>query len=700
LKPDPQKEKVLGNLFLIIEITLRNELAEKISEIILEVLQREYYKDPIKPADYVVIEHFEKALNKTNQALSTLASEGYVDWIDKTHIAIAAIKNNKIHFTHTGQVKVFLLRNQNLTHINQGPPEKPPTPIKTFTNITSGTLIDKDKLLLATPELFNYLPENEIKNALLNKIPLDTIKKIKELISSKDSTISVSAIAIDIVKEASSEKHSKSLPAFPKKIGQQKEKGLDINYPSLTLENPEASSETRDKETKIASSLKNNQTEKNSVPLVNKATNSFRLLFQKIKRRTSMEYQRPHHFRSAGKSMPKSIGYAALNLTKKILQALLIRFNNLPGSSKVLFVSSLVLTVLFIGSVLIIAQKKKEIRELNQHEILLEKALQKEKEASNALIYHDNERAKKLLLEAKEEAEKLIAAEILQAEAENLLEKIKAQLDKAEGITRIEDPIVLTELENKSIDKIVGLKETIYTFDKNTNLIYELDEENKKLATISEESSNLGYFKLAAINDLKDSMIFLTEAPSFAEFNLINKSIENLDVDIFNQDQETKDLSVYGDRLYRLVPEAKQIFKHTRTITGFSKGVEWVTSNTDDLENAQSIAIDGFIYVLKSDGKIFKYLRGTKKDFSVETPQEPVDSPSKIFTSEEIENLYVVDPNKKRVLVFNKNTGSLTAQFYSDHFDNLKDIYVNKGEKKMYILNGDKILGIVIDLKD
>ena len=103
--------------------------------------------------------------------------------------------------------------------------------------------------------------------------------------------------------------------------------------------------------------------------------------------------------------------------------------------------------------------------------------------------------------------------------------------------------------------------------------------------------------------------------------------------------------------------------------------------------------------MLKSDGNILKYLRGTKKDFSIENPQDPLESPTKIFTSEEIENLYITDPNKKRVLAFNKNTGGLSAQLYSDSFDDLKDIFVNGEEKKMYLLNGDKILGMVLDLE-
>jgi len=177
-----------GSLFLVLEIDMKSELAKKIAEIIFEVLKREHQKinsgSASKPADFG--EHFEEALKKTNQALATLASEGYVDWIDKTHVAIAAIDDDKLYFSGVGKVKIFLQRQKNLINVNQTSDKNQPTPMKTFANVVSGSLVKEDKLILVVPQLFNVISENELREMLLSSTLPTLIKKLKQRFSLND----------------------------------------------------------------------------------------------------------------------------------------------------------------------------------------------------------------------------------------------------------------------------------------------------------------------------------------------------------------------------------------------------------------------------------------------------------------------------------------------------------------------------------
>ena len=278
--------------------------------------------------------------------------------------------------------------------------------------------------------------------------------------------------------------------------------------------------------------------------------------------------------------------------------------------------------------------------------------------------------------------------------------RIDDQLDRAEGITRVDDAILLAELENKTVNELIGLNGKIYVFDEKTNHIYSLDEANKQLLTVSGESNNLGHFKLATSNDDEGVIYLLTDTPALVEFDATTKILADLDIEIFNKEYAAKDLAQYGGKLYRLVPEAEQIYKHTGTIAGYSKGVEWVISDTDELENAQSITIDGFIYMLRADGTVNKYLRGAEQNFTLANLTSPMDNPTKIYTSENLTNLYIVDPGRERILAFNKNNGALTAQFKSNKFDELQDVFIDNDEKKMYVLADNKIYGIVIDVNE
>jgi len=482
-----------------------------------------------------------------------------------------------------------------------------------------------------------------------------------------------------------------------------KEDDPKLEFPDLA--NPPAdTTETSRPVTKKNNLLKSaNETKEKSSPdraIFKSIGTALKLIVSKRPVKIKSGSKKSSQFRSRRKALPpQSLSLRLRNLARNALRNFQTRFRNLPRSSQILAVASLVLVILFAGSIIIIAQKKNEINKLSQNEILLDRALKKEKEAADALIYNDKAKAKELLQEAQTEAEKLIAANILKTEAENLLEKIKGQMDEVSGITRVDNAIVIADIEKKPINTLIGLKDKVYTFDEKTNLIYNLDEESKKLIAISEESNNVGYFKLATADDTNNIIYFLTDSPSLAKFDVAKKTLENKSIDIFNKDQETKDIATYGDGLYRLIPAAKQILKHTKTIAGFSKGTEWVITGEDDLANAQSLTIDGFIYVLKADGVVNKYLRGKKQSFALAEIPEPMDSPTEIFTSENLENLYILDPQNKRVLAFNKKNGLVTAQFQADVFDKLKSIYVDPEEKKMYVLTEEKILGVVLEIK-
>lgn len=676
---DPDKDK-LGHLYLIVEFSLENSLARKITEIILEVLQKEYYRlDDFFREESILI-NFEKALNKTNQALSTLASEGYTDWIDNTHIAIAIIKNNKIHFANTGNPKIYLVRSNNFISINQESDSKSPSPMKTFTNITSGTLMADDNLFLATPELLNFIPEEKIKKLILNN-KNEVIEYLKHEIPMVND-YSFAALSINIEKNDSASKFSP--------VVEEKDKPRELDFPSLNdldSSNPNLAKEYSNTKTQATKN-------ENKIPIFKrlnklKSLSSSLINRNKISKDKDISPKRKQKFKS--KSNYKNV---AKNFPKVILH----KFNKLPKSSKLLLILSVGLAVLFAGSLIILKQRKSEINKLSQHEILLNGALDKAEEANNALIYKDKDKAKELLLEARDEANRLIEADVMVTEANNLLAEISDQIDKVEGVTRIDDPLVIADLDDKNIDSIFGYADQIYSFDKSNNFIYNIDEENKQATTISDESNNLGYFTKGAMNQTNNSIILLTDSPSFAEFDLGTRSMDDqLEIDIFNYDEVTVDMKTYSDRLYRLIPTQQQIFKHTRTIAGYSKGVEWALSNTDELENAVSIAIDGFVYVLKADGNIIKYLRGIKQDYSLKEIQNPLESPTKIYTSDNLSNIYILEPDKNRVLAFNKNTGDLSIQYTSDKFRNLQDIYVDDDEQKLYILTQENILGIVLN---
>jgi serine/threonine protein phosphatase PrpC len=680
---------------VILNIGGNAQESAKIADILQEIAKREYYRKK-EGESLNISKNFESTLNKINQAFAALAESGHVEWVNKLHLGLVAIYNHQIQFTHTGNIKILLLRDKILINLIQKSKTEQ-TPIKIFSNIVSGSLQKNDKLFFATDEFFDYLSEDNLKKIIFNSSPDEACTKLQNVLSSQGKGVSpISVIFAEISPETDA--------AISKKHKTNETSRMVSIYPDLddlnSLEKPENIFP------------KNNKIENKTNVWINKIFGFFVIGFSKIKKlfnklllrlknkgqaeieEKETDSTRPTDENSKFASSPKNIK----NKLQYFSQNLIKKFNKLPRTSKIFFVASCILVVAFLASTLHQADKRSATKKSNRFEQLLNEAYEKEKMASDALIYQDFNKAKDFLVEARSilENETIKSNKEKRGDVDLLNNKINEQFDKVDKIIRVQEPILLAESTAK-IGRLLGLDESIYMYDPETNTIFELNEEAKKIRTISSESKNIGYFKNAAANLTKKSLIFLTDTPEVAEFDLSKKEIENLDITFANDDQEIKEINLYNDRLYLLDSKSNQIFKHTRTISGYSKGIGWIKEGDVDLKNAASFAIDGEIYILNQDGSVLKFSNGVKEEFTLASPSKPLDSPTKIFTLTDQNFLYILDPKNNRVVVFDKKSGELKNQYISDAFVDLKDTHVNEEAGKIYLLCGQKIFGTSLE---
>ena len=109
-----------------------------------------------------------------------------------------------------------------------------------------------------------------------------------------------------------------------------------------------------------------------------------------------------------------------------------------------------------------------------------------------------------------------------------------------------------------------------------------------------------------------------------------------------------------------------------------------------------SIAIDNNVYVLFSDGVVAKYFKGKAEDFSLKGLDKPLSNPTRIYANPDFDNIYILDKGNSRVVVFDK-TGSFKAEYLSGVVKNANDFEVLESDKKIFILNDNKVFQI--DLK-
>jgi hypothetical protein len=147
------------------------------------------------------------------------------------------------------------------------------------------------------------------------------------------------------------------------------------------------------------------------------------------------------------------------------------------------------------------------------------------------------------------------------------------------------------------------------------------------------------------------------------------------------------DLTFFKNSLYFLDSESGEILKYPY---GNSEGNRYLSSETKKVTNAESLAVDGSVWVLNENNEIYRYYAGKYQDTLKLDTFPSVKKFQKIFASFLLSYLYILEPAENRIIIATK-TGQIVKQFKSDKFDNLKDFAVSSDGKRIYLLNGQKL---------
>lgn len=114
---------------------------------------------------------------------------------------------------------------------------------------------------------------------------------------------------------------------------------------------------------------------------------------------------------------------------------------------------------------------------------------------------------------------------------------------------------------------------------------------------------------------------------------------------------------------------------------------------TLDLNDLQSFAIDGDVWIGTKQGKIEKYATGQAEDFAISGLKENFENPITIYTKEDQTNLYVLEPMKERLVILSK-TGEFVREIKSPTLSTTTSLVANEETKKAYVLSGALVFQI------
>jgi hypothetical protein len=701
----------------------------------------------------------EDTLKKTNEKIINMVQGGAIYLpTEKLHFIFGVIKDENLFFTNFGQMQAFLIfgsKNNDLKIIDiigkrddsSRPAEPSRGPIKFFSNIISGKLNSGNSILFTTDSLLDFLSSDRLKKTIsmesarsaaddfrqillkvtpyvtfasiilkLNNekivIPVQEITEpqnsIQGLISTEERTKSFlipslkSALLKNLIstknyiKKFSAETKQKIKENRNEKILSQKPIEKDIESAEIETDKKAflASYKERldhlfkkkiDNDPPTDLPAQKDNAEKLS-PFFKRKTTAIRHYLVSLKTKCS-------------NAIKNFIHRIADNIDDRIGR-LYKSFSNWPKSSRILFVASIIITLIFVQSLVYLDQQKEKKSStifFNQTADEIKKNLD---EAEAGIIYNDEDTAKKIL--AKTQALLAVLPQVNKQEktAYNELNKrFLAQLQNLKKIINIEEPSQIVNFQTLAAENsdikikgLININNKLYAWSDDKKTVYEIDPDKKEITEVaslnqSEPNLNLGL----AIDS--SSIVFIKANQSLTKLDLNTKTFSALELPLVNN-AEIKDLAIYNNRLYSLDPRNNQIYRYTKTPTGYSRGAAWVKERNINLSDSVSLAIDTNIYVAKSDGSILKFNSGYASNLNTDNIDPLLKQPTKIFASTDSNFLYILDPGNKRLIVTTKD-GKLKNQYYSDQFDDLNDFVVIEKEKKIYLFNGTKIFGII-----
>ena len=151
-------EKKQGHLYIVAEIKNPNIQSQIIVNHLAEVIKKYFYQKPIFSSH----DSFQLGLNQANEFLSQELAENDRSFLANFHFAsLVAGPKRSIKVSKTGNIKVILLRNQEAFDIGSNFAGENLTG-KVFPDVIEGSLQKGDRILMATPEVFQSFQTEKI----------------------------------------------------------------------------------------------------------------------------------------------------------------------------------------------------------------------------------------------------------------------------------------------------------------------------------------------------------------------------------------------------------------------------------------------------------------------------------------------------------------------------------------------------------
>ena len=658
-----------GSLYLVIEVPGDSRAAAEVSELICRVIRDEYYSDLNRDP----LASFEESLQRLNEELADYASSGHLGWVGHLSTVIAILSGRSLHLTSLGSARAYLLRAKRLTDISDGlSGEGPPNPLKTFQNIASGNLTDKDLLIIATESLFGVVGESELSKLSSELSPARTLDRLRPELERNPRLERLGTVLIELLTEQELARQYVETEAPLVEID--RTKGLPSSLRSAA---PAALEATR-RSWQIGRGITSRATSSFHSSRLLAGSLASRLKGSKPKQDQESPSPTPDESLSPDEAPPESPP------TPPRSPRSLPAFLRQRGRLRLIAISALLVVALLLGITWYFASVK------GREQSAIEQSNSLERQVQAALVLKDQAKALKLIREAELTLEPALASgdEGRRAAAGKLLALLGADRDQIQSVTRLIGLNPLADLSGVSRSlRAVGLVRTpdglLYSADSRTGALYRLSGSTPETAA---PGQGLGVRTLTLESD--GVIAALLKPSGVAELTSEGVTRPKLSI---GEWPASVDLTSFANFLYLLDPSKGRVWKIPKTVGGFGKAQDYLGNEDDQrIVGARSLAIDSSIYILQSSGEIWKFDQGVRTAFTLSGLPQKISRDSSLFIREGFSSLYILDRDSGRI-VLTTPAGAYQRSLAGEFLKGAQSLWVDEPGKTAWVLSDNKI---------
>jgi len=634
-----------GQIFVNLEVQNNPVDAEEIGKVIFQTMQKVFFEN-VERDPY---ERFEATLKEVNKVLAEFKAQKFSGYIGNLNVVIAAIVGNVLYLTQSGESEAYLIRKRYLSILSEGLNEDAGKSDDVFLSIASGSIEEGDFILFSSTRLLRYIGKNDLTKAVNRRSVTKSLESFRDMVSTEIlGRVGLTGILFET--------------ATQDDIAQ-----ISADADSSTESILEA---VKDEKISYSSSL----------------VGKFVTSLKKYKKSKPMEV-----FRGKKTSYSSTV----VNWLRNFWDSL---FDKGFGKNKVLVLLVLVVVVLTFG-IWIAKSNSAEKAEIEKLDKILQSVQDKVAQAETQSTYN-KDAAKTILDKAYSDAMTVLNSGYYREKAKLYLMQIENTRDILDNVKRITNPKVLADLTTKRSDVnalgLVELGSRIFAYEYNA--LYEIIlDQIQDPVTIDDKEVVVAATPFTE----RGSVVFMTKTGKLIEYKDGAVSFMDTDEGAFRKGIALKD---WSNKIYILDNVGKQVWKYAYKATREKFDVAeayFIAGNTTDISKAVDFAIDSNLYLLMDNGDIFKFYGGKKIDFYVmDAPLNKPKNPTKIYTNDKLDYVYVLDSRSGRILVYVKDlrSGNLKyqTQYLIDGAGEIRDMYINSEEKKMYLLTPTKLLEVPI----